>query len=284
MENKISTKQIKYIQSLQQKKFRAVHDAFVAEGDKIVTELLGSELQIESIFALPEWFEDIEPGLLPQDAFYEVSMKELERISGQKTPNRVVAVVRKPPHTLPEAFAAQELVLMPDKIQDPGNLGTIIRTADWFGVKHIICSPDTADVYNPKVIQSSMGSFMRVKVHYTGLVGFLEKMKGQLPVYGAFLDGDNVFEAELHLPAILIVGNESQGISRELECCVSQRLMIPAGRVETAPGRAEAAIGRADAATERAGHAAGRAESLNAAVAAGILMGCFRNYRPPGQS
>ncbi len=263
----ISTRQIKHIQSLQQKKFRAVHDAFVVEGDKIVTELLGSELQIEAVFALPEWFEDIETSLLPQDAFFEVSPKELERISGQKTPNRVVAVVRKPTHTIPEAFAAQDLVLMPDKIQDPGNLGTIIRTADWFGVKHIICSPDTADVYNPKVIQSSMGSFMRVKVHYTDLVGFLEKMKGQLPVYGAFLEGDNVFEAELQLPAILVVGNESQGISRELECCVSQRLMIPAGR--------------AKAATGQSGDAAGCAESLNAAVAAGILMGCFRNYRAP---
>ncbi len=252
----ISTRQIKYIQSLQQKKFRAVHDAFVAEGDKIVTELLGSELDIEAVFALPEWFEDIETSLLPQDAFFEVSPKELERISGQKTPNRVVAIVRKPVHILPDSFATQDLVLMLDKIQDPGNLGTIIRTADWFGVKHIICSPDTADVYNPKVVQASMGSFMRVKVHYTDLAGFLEKIKGQLPVYGAFLEGNNVFEAELQLPAILVIGNESRGISRELERCVSHRLMIPAGRMEKA-GR--------------------QAESLNAAVATGILMGCFIN-------
>ena len=278
----ISTRQIKYIQSLQQKKFRTLHDVFVAEGDKIVSELLESGLEIEAVFALPEWFEDIEPGLLPQDAFFEVSPKELGRISGQKTPNQVVAVVRKPAHTLPDSFTSQELVLMLDRIQDPGNLGTILRTADWFGVKHIICSPDTAEVYNPKVIQASMGSFMRVKLHYTELAGFLEKINGQLPVYGAFLDGDNVFDAELQLPAVLVIGNESQGISRELERYVSHRLMIPAGRAGDATVQAEHVSKRLEHSASRAKHAAGHAESLNAAVAAGILMGCFRNYRTSG--
>lgn len=273
----ISTRQIKYIQSLQQKKFRTLHNAFVAEGDKVVTELLGSKLEVEAVFALPEWFEDIEPALLPQDAFYEVSLKELERISGQKTPNRVVAVVRKPVHILPDSFTTQDLVLMLDRIQDPGNLGTMLRTADWFGMKYIVCSPDTAEVYNPKVIQASMGSFMRVKVHYAELCAFLEKIKGKLHVYGAFLDGDNVFEAELQLPAVLVIGNESQGISRELERCVIHRLMIPAGQVEAATEQTEHVTKRFEHAASRVKHATGRAESLNAAVAAGIMMGCFRN-------
>ncbi len=251
---KITTAQIKHIQSLQLKKFRDAHNTFVAEGEKIVSELLASDFHIEMLCALPEWFDQHKTKI--PDPCCEVSPKQLERISNLKTPNKALAVLRKPVHELQDIRFDKDIVLMLDKLQDPGNMGTIIRTADWFGIRHIICSPDTADIYNPKVIQATMGSFIRLKVHYAALAGILERIPAGIPVYGAFLEGKSLFSNELVLPGVLIIGNESQGISREVASFVNRKVMIPRG------------------VTEEDGKAG--AESLNAAMAAGIIMACFR--------
>jgi RNA methyltransferase, TrmH family len=256
---KITTAQIKYIQSLQQKKFRDAHGVFLAEGEKIVIELLDSDFQIEMLCALPAWFDKHKSRIPESLACCELSPKDLDRISKLRTPNQVLAVVKKPARALHMIKFEQDIVLMLDKLQDPGNLGTIIRTADWFGIRHIICSPDTADIYNPKVIQATMGSFIRVKVHYAALPDVLKDLPEDFPVYGAFLDGTNLFKTSISLPAVLIIGNESQGISQEVASLINRKVMIPGGE------------------TGRDSGSEARAESLNAAMAAGIMMAYFRH-------
>ena len=255
---KITTAQIKHIQSLQLKKFRDAHGVFVAEGEKIVSELLESDFQIEMLCALPAWFDQHKARIPERLPCCELSPKQLERISNLKTPNRVLAVVRKPACELQDMKFDNDIVLMLDKLQDPGNLGTIIRTADWFGIRHIICSPDTADIYNPKVIQATMGSFIRLKVHYASLPDILKDLPEGFPVYGAFLEGTNLFKTRISMPGILIIGNESQGISMEVASFVNRKVMIPPG------------------ATNSDTNSKARAESLNAAMAAGIMMAYFR--------
>ncbi len=250
---KISKNQIKHISSLKQSKFRKEFNEFVVEGEKIVDELLESDLEIDSVYGTGEWIENSEAKLQSKNIErFKVSPKELERISSLKTPNKVLAVVKTPRASLPQKDDFNDLILVLDKIQDPGNLGTIIRTADWFGVDNIICSEDSVDVYNPKVIQSTMGSFMRVKTHYLDLINFFEK---QVPttvnIYGAFLDGANIFDQISPKKGVLIIGNESRGISDEVAKFVTHRISIPT-------------------------HKNKRAESLNASVAAGILMSEFR--------
>ncbi len=254
---KITTAQIKYIQSLQLKKFRDAHGVFIAEGEKIVIELLESDFQIEMLCALPEWIEHHKTKIPEGLPCHEASQKQLERISNLKTPNKVLAVVSKPAYGLHDIRFDNDTVLMLDKLQDPGNLGTIIRTADWFGIRHIICSPDTADIYNPKVIQATMGSFIRLKVHYAALTDVLKDLPEEFPVYGAFLEGTNLFKTSLSLPAVLIIGNESQGISTEVASFVNRKVMIPRG----------------DTGSDLSGKPG--AESLNAAMAAGIMMAYF---------
>jgi RNA methyltransferase, TrmH family len=247
---------IRYVRSLEQKKFRNQHGCFVAEGDKIVREALASGLVVEQVFALPAWIEA--NGSLASGKTTEVvavSEKELGRISMLKTPNQVLAVIRMPNFAADNQDLRSNLTLLLDDIQDPGNLGTIIRTADWFGVKNIYCSLATADVFNPKVIQATMGSFARVRVHYTPLTTLLEKMNDSIPVYGAFLQGDNLFERQASLPAVLIIGNESKGISSAIAQRINHRLRIPGGGNHSAHGQG--------------------AESLNASVAAAIIMAWF---------
>ncbi len=248
---------MKYIRSLRQRKYRDRYKVFVAEGDKIVQELLGeSGLQLEMICGLNSWMDKMRAQTPPHVQCIAVSPKELGRISTLKTPNQVLAVVQQPAYPLPEEFADHELVLMLDSIQDPGNLGTMIRTADWFGVHHIFCSPCTADVYNPKVIQASMGSFMRTKVYYGELDQLIRKIKGKLTVYGAFLEGEEVPGASLSLPAALLIGNESKGISANTASLADRKLSVPRHHPADAPQVAD---------------------SLNAAVASGIMMAWFRH-------
>ncbi len=251
---KISVNQIKYIQSLRQKKYRDRHRVFVAEGDKIVQELLHAGAGIDMLCALAPWMEKMGSKINSSVQSITVSPKELERISSLKTPNQALAVVRQSEHEIPGQFLPDELILILENIQDPGNLGTMIRTADWFGVRHIICSPDTADIYNPKVIQASMGSFMRVKMHYTHLGPAMEKIREKMPVYGAFMDGENVFSSGKSLPAALLIGNESKGISETAASQVDHRLCIPP--VHSAEKTQQP-------------------ESLNAAMAGGIIMAWF---------
>ena len=253
---KITTAQIKYIQSLQLKKFRDAHGVFVAEGEKIVSELLASDFKIEMLCALPAWFDEHKARIPESLTCCEPSPKELGRISNLKTPNQVLAVVKKPARALLYLKFEKDIVLVLDKIQDPGNLGTIIRTADWFGIRNIICSPDTADIYNPKVIQATMGSFIRLNVQYAALTTVLKGLPEGFPVYGAFLEGRNLFKTTISTPSVLIIGNESQGISREIASFVNRKVMISRGVNES---------------DDIAG-----AESLNAAMAAGIMMAYFR--------
>ena len=305
----IPVAKIKYIRSLQQKKFRRQHGVFVAEGEKIVWELVqaatfgggnaagggmiggnaagaGSPASskaagggadqglfgLECICALQEWM-DRNGKLLPAGLdTHIVSPAELGRISGLSTPNQVLAVVRTPEYqwSPQELWGGQTLVL--ENIQDPGNMGTIIRTADWFGIRTVFCSPDSADVFSPKVIQSSMGSFLRVKAVYTDLPALMEEIPYEHQVYGAFLDGEDVFSVTPARPAILIIGNESRGISIELLPSISRAVMIPRYRSQ---GGAEA--GNRTESTETAPEVG--AESLNASVAAGILMAWLTRER-----
>ncbi len=253
----LSSGQIKYLQSLRMKKFRDLHGVFVAEGEKIVGELLQGGMQTEMLCALPEWLERWQGKIPGSTACLPVNQKMLKRISSSKSPNQVLAVVSKPSWQIPDTFRADELILLLDRIQDPGNLGSIIRSADWFGIRHIICSPGTADIYNPKVIQSTMGSFIRTKTCYADLPAFIRRHKERIRFYGSFMDGQDVFASTSRFPAAIVTGNESQGISEEVAVLLDERLSIPAGP---------------DA--DRAG-----AESLNAGVAAGIMMACFSHRR-----
>lgn len=250
----LSTSQIKHVQSLQQKKFRRQHGLFVAEGEKIVGELWSSTFRVEAIYALPDWLEEHRHEIVPQADIFEVSEKDLGRISGLRSPNRVLAVVRMPAQVCEPQPGPGGLTLVVDQVQDPGNLGTIIRTADWFGIGRVICSPDTAEVFSPKVVQATMGSFLRVEVVYTPLVPFLERASGSLPVYGAFLEGEDLYGFEAEPSGLLVIGNESKGISTEVASHIQKKVRIHGGRQ---PGRNDAA------------------ESLNASVAAGILMAWF---------
>jgi len=234
---------VKYIQSLSQKKFRDEEGVFVAEGPKIVNELLsGREVEPVELYALESWYSNHSQliSTYDQSSFTVIRPSELERISFLSTPNEVLGVFRKPQvrDTKPGT-----LVLMLDNIQDPGNLGTIIRCADWFGITAIICSPGSADNFSPKVVQSSMTSVVRVQVTYTDLVQYLHRHDGTR-VYAAALDGKSV-QAVGPIEGILVIGNESKGISAEVMALATERITIPK---------------------------IGQAESLNAAVATGILL------------
>lgn len=242
----LSQAQIKYIRALQQKKYRMLHGSFVVEGEKIVAELLRSRYYIAGIFALEEWISRFSDGIPPDVGLTRVSPSELSRISGLTTPNQVVAVVSMPAPPVACSADWKGLALYLDGIQDPGNLGTIIRTADWFGIDLIGCSPGTADLYNPKVIQATMGSFLRVRVLRATLPELLEQQNKKPVIYGASLRGENLFASTLREPALVIIGNESKGISEDLKPFIDKWIQIP--------GRRQGA------------------ESLNASVAAAIVM------------
>lgn len=253
----ITTTQLKHIRSLQMKKFRDRHHQFVAEGEKIVQELIASDFaDVVSVYATVDWIEEMEAHISENVDKVTVSPKQLERISSLKSPNRVLAVVNKPQHTPPAAFAKDDLILILENLQDPGNLGTIIRTADWFGVRHIFCSPDTADLYNPKVIQASMGSFLRTRLYYTDILTFIKNNSSQIPVYAASTGGESLHNMSFTLPAAIVIGNESKGLSEKILKAAPKKISIPSGKESQ---QFEAA------------------ESLNAAMAAGILMACIRS-------
>ncbi len=249
----ISKNQIKHVNSLKQSKFRKEFNEFVAEGEKIVEELLKSDLKISSLFGLEDWLLNFKSELETNTIdYYKVSPKELGRISSLKTPNKVLAVVNIPEVSLPQKDDFNNLILVLDKIQDPGNLGSIIRTADWFGIKHIVCSEDCVDTYNPKVIQSTMGSFLRIKTHYINLETFFKySVPKELNIYGALLDGENIYHHKFPGKGILIIGNESKGISDKIAQFVTHRISIPS-------------------------HPNNSVESLNASIAAAILISEFR--------
>jgi TrmH family RNA methyltransferase len=253
----LSKNQIKHLTSLRQKKYREENGQFIAEGSKTVTDLLESNFNVLSIYALPGWIK--ENDLLLQNhngGVFPVTEGELSRISNLTTPNQVLAQIEIHTHTFETAKLEHELVLVLDDISDPGNLGTIIRIADWFGINYIICSEFSVDVYNPKVIQATMGSVSRVNVHYAYLGGFLKELPFTPKVYGTMLEGENIYETDLSPEGFIIIGNEARGISNDLQQHITHRLHIPAFT--------EGKIDR------------GVAESLNASVAAALVCGEFR--------
>ena len=239
----LSKSKLKYIQSLGQKKFRQQEGLFIAEGPKLVNDLLEMKnSSIQEIFALKEWIED-NKKIADSYQVVETTAIELEKISQLSSPNQVVAVVKK--IAIDENIQVKgKFTLVLDNIQDPGNMGTIIRIADWYGIDQIVCNTQSADMYNPKVIQSTMGSIARVKVFYTDLSDWLSKQKG-ISIYAAMLNGDDVTSMQKIKEGIIVIGNESKGISDDVLKLVSKKITIPQK---------------------------GKAESLNAAVATGIIL------------
>ncbi|HJA98995.1 MAG TPA: RNA methyltransferase [Candidatus Alistipes avicola] len=239
--------EIQLIRSLADKRNRTETGLFVAEGHKLIGELLSSTFTVRKIFSLEGVFEGEKVEIL--------SPKEMERISHLKSPSDSLALVEIPQeHFRPESLTSQ-LTLALDEVQNPGNLGTIIRLADWFGITQIVCSPTTADCFNPKVVQATMGAILRVKVHYTDLAPLLAQARTHdVPVYGTFLEGENLYSAELSTRGgIILMGNEGQGISEAVARQVSHKLFIPpypAGRTGS--------------------------ESLNVAIATAIVCAEFR--------
>lgn len=233
--------QVKYIQSLSHKKERDSSAVFVAEGPKLINELLSAGLPFEQLYAVKEWIEGQNKHIA--DAVIEVSPSELERISLLQTPNLVLGIFKKPAFTAIRPVR-NTLSLMLDTIQDPGNMGTIIRCADWFGISQIFCSTDCADAYNPKVVQASMGSIARVQIMYGSLPALLTQERG-LPIYAAVLNGTDLRKLPPIKEGVIIIGNESKGVSDELLALSANKITIPRH---------------------------GQAESLNAAVATGIIL------------
>lgn len=237
----LSKNQAKLITSLRQKKYRQQHKLFVAEGIKVVNELIASNLEAELLFTTDENVlkTTIEINL--------ISETDLKKVSTLKTPNKVLGLFKIPPR---KEILEEGLIVALDAINDPGNLGTIIRLCDWFGVKQLICSKNTVDCYNQKVIQSTMGSVTRVQINYVDLPEFLSNTK--LPVFTADINGDTIYNTNLPKEAVLVMGNEANGISAEVNEIVKNKLTIPRfGDLQ-------------------------QTESLNVATATAILLSEFR--------
>ncbi|HKK41924.1 MAG TPA: RNA methyltransferase [Bacteroidales bacterium] len=225
----ISKNRIKYIISLQRKKTRDEEKLYIIEGDKIVKEFLAAGITVDSLVAKPEFISSLPAGLLKNvKETEEVSYNELKQVSALKTPHNALAIINMPDNLLELSIVRDELTVALDFIQDPGNLGTIIRAAGWFGIRHIICSPDCVDVYNPKVVQASMGALLQTNVYYTDLEKlFIFASGNKIPVFGTLLEGEPVYGRELGREGIILLGNESKGISEKYKKYVTDPLMIP---------------------------------------------------------
>ena len=237
----VGKKWLKLIKSLHQKKYRTHHQLFFVEGKKVVHELLASKMEAVLVLAYPEYIDDF------QDTEKAViSAKELQTISALKNPNGVLAVFRIPEKN---PVATDQWMVALDDVRDPGNLGTILRLCDWYGIEQVVCSNATVDAYNPKVLQATMGSISRVQVLYTNLDEFLASL--DIPIFGAFMDGTSVYECEWPKAGVLVMGNEGKGISSEVAINIGKRVSIPQFGAKTA-------------------------ESLNVAMATGILLNELR--------
>ncbi|WP_308990532.1 RNA methyltransferase [Mariniflexile litorale] len=211
----LSKSQIKLITSLKQKKYRQQHGFFVVEGVKTIKELLRSRLELHALYTTESFNIDAKDEVL-------ITETDLKRISFLTTPNTALAIFKIP---LPKPIEFTGLIVAIDAVRDPGNLGTIIRLCDWFGVKNLVCSNETVDCFNPKVIQATMGSITRVAVNYVDLAEFLKSIN--LPIYGAFMDGENVYTEPLPENGVLVMGNEANGISKEVEAIITDKISIP---------------------------------------------------------
>lgn len=219
----LSKNKIKYIRSLEQKKHRKEEQAFLAEGNKLVNDLSG-HFDCLLLVATAHWLEE-HPHAQAQEVI-EASREELSRASLLKTPQEALAVFRIPQYEAEAEVVRRSLCLALDGVQDPGNLGTIIRIADWFGIQHIFCSAGTADAFNPKTVQATMGALARVQLHYCDLRELVASLP-DVPVFGTFLDGGDLYTQELSANGLIVMGNEGNGISPELAAVVNRRLLIP---------------------------------------------------------
>ena len=247
----VSKNQIKLITSLQHKKYRVEHQLFIAEGVKVIQELLASNFVLEHLFETEAIFEQV-----PVSQRTVIKEQDMGRITALSTASSCLAIFKIPQET---KIDTKGLMVALDDIRDPGNLGTIIRLCDWFGVSQLLCSYETVDVYNPKVVQSTMGSISRIKVNYVDLNAFV--LQSALPVFGTFMDGKNLYKETLPKEAILILGNEANGISSELEKSIKNRIAIP---------RFPKAVGDASCGDIQ------KTESLNVATATAIFLSEFR--------
>ena len=238
----VSKNQIKLITSLQQKKFRTIHQLFVAEGVKVISELLQSKLEMEHLYLTETIFEEIN---IENKTI--ISESDLKKISALNTPNNCLAIFKIPKE---KPFLEEGLIVALDDIRDPGNLGTILRLCDWFGISQLVCSEQTVDLYNPKVVQATMGSIARVTVNYLDLDAFIAKTI--LPVFGTFMEGKNIYGEALPKEGIIVMGNEANGINQKTEKSIKNRLTIPRfGELQ-------------------------QTESLNVATATAIILSEFR--------
>ncbi len=247
----LSKNKIKAIRSLELKKNRQATGLFVAEGPKVVHDLL-EVMPAKTLLATQDWLNQNHTSVLAEEVI-EVSEEELRKVSFLQHPQHVIAVFPKNGIVYDEIPLQDTLSIFLDGVQDPGNLGTIIRIADWFGITNIVCSPDTADVYNPKVVQATMGSIARIHTTYGELTEILSKLPSDFPVYGTLLDGDNIYDNRLTPYGIIVMGNEGKGISPAIRNMVNRRLRIP----NFPPERVTA-------------------DSLNVAVATAIVCSEFR--------
>lgn len=246
----LSKNRLKYIKSLDLKKNRKSEGVFIAEGPKLVGELLSSDFHCKTLFATSSYH--VPHFAAKVDEFIEVTTNELFQLSLQKNPQDVIGIFKQRTETWDLSLTTHSLCLGLDDIQDPGNLGTIVRLADWFGIEHIFCSENSVDIFNPKAIQASMGGIAHVHIHYVDLPKFLSEIKNT-PIYGTFLEGENIYEKKLSDKGIIIMGNEGKGISREVKEHITDFLNIPSFPVNRKT-----------------------TESLNVAVATAIVCSEFR--------
>lgn len=242
--NRVTKAEIAFLRSLAKKRVRDQEGLYIIEGPRLVEEALEAGQTFRYLFATEEFLH------LPNSR--QASPTEIERMSSLRTPQGVLGVLERAPRELPIELG-EELTLVLDRVQDPGNLGTILRIADWFGIREVVCSPETADCYNPKVVQASMGALFRVNVSYAELQPLLESVAEGVDIYGTYLEGENIYEAELGNRGVIVMGSEGAGISAELESTINRKLYIP-------PFPAERPT----------------VESLNVAVATAIICSEFR--------
>ena len=256
----ITKNDIKFIQSLKQTKSRKENKMFLVEGNKLVDELLSSNFKVENILVTDLWMEKF-PDMTVRLPFYDIiSQKQMEQISCMVTPPGILATAHTPYYNISPADAETEFIIALDGINDPGNLGTIIRTADWFGIKKIVCSRDCADAWQAKTIQSTMGSIFRIEIMETDLKGFLTETNNTdvtsrvtTPIYGALMEGENIFTKKIEKKnGVIIIGSESHGIRQDILPLITSPIHIPRGKDS-------------------------KTESLNASVAAAIILATINN-------
>ncbi len=247
----ISKAKVKIIKSMHLKKVRKQTGSFLAEGPKLVDELLTCTPC--SFLVATSSYLTSHPNLAGDLEVIEVSQEELAKVSQLQHPQQVLGIFKQIENNVDYSHPNNSLCLALEDVQDPGNLGTILRVADWFGVSNIYCSKETADIYNPKVVQATMGAIARVQVHYVDLLDMVQKLPTSTPVYGTLLDGDNIFKKELSTYGLIIMGNEGRGLSEDMKKCITDKLLYPSFP--------EDRIGT---------------ESLNVAMATALICGEFR--------